>query len=126
MKKSDIRHILTRLGIAVVFVSIGMWEIIQPSYWSFYMPQFLSVIASTTTLTMIHGVAMLAIGLAVLLGIYVRIASALATLMMVFIVADLVIFFGFNDIVIRDIAILIMALSLFFDDTRWLALKKKW
>jgi len=124
LERARIRHLLTRISLAVVFLGIGVWEIIQPSYWSFYIPSFLTFVASAITLTMAHGVVLVIIGLAVLLGAYLKAASALATLMMLAIIGSLIISFGFNDIVIRDVAIFLIALSLFFDDTDYLRLKK--
>ena len=115
---------LTRISIAVVFVGIGIWEVVQPSYWSFYIPNFLTFIASAITLTMLHGVVLLILGIAILLGAYLRIAATLATLMMLLIIGNLLVSFGFNDIVIRDMAIFLVALSLVFDDTAYLRLKK--
>jgi hypothetical protein len=43
---------------------------------------------------------------------------------MLAIIGSLIISFGFNNIVIRDVAIFLIALSLFFDDTDYLRLKK--
>ena len=115
---------MTRISLAVVFVGIGVWEIIQPSYWSYNIPNFLTFIASAITLTIAHGAVLVIIGLAVLLGVYLRIAAALAVLMMLLIIGSLLISFGFSDIVIRDAAILLIAVALFFDDTEYLRLKK--
>lgn len=115
---------LTRISIAVVFVGIGIWEVVQPSYWSFYIPNFLIFIASALTLTTLHGIVMFALGLAILLGVYLRVSATLASIMMVLIIGDLIFSFGFNDIVIRDMAIFLVALSLVFDDTAYMRLKK--
>lgn len=122
MKSSELRHITIRLGLAFVFISIGIWEIVQPSYWSLYMPQFLAALGGASALTVIHGAVLLALGIAVLLGIYLRTAAALCALMMAAIVADVVLLFGFNDIVIRDVAILLMAVSLYLDDNNGMRL----
>ena len=48
----------------------------------------------------------------------------MAVLVMLSIVVSLTFYFGFNDIVIRDIAILLVAGSLFFDDTNYLRIRK--
>ncbi len=123
LNRAHVRHLLARISLAFVFISIGIWEIVQPSYWGMYVPPFFSAIIATNTFVMIHGMALVLIGTAVLLGIYLRVASALAVLVMLTIVASLTFYFGFNDIVIRDIAILLIAASLFFDDTEYLRVK---
>lgn len=122
MKSQEARHILTRLSLAVVFIGIGLWEIIQPSAWSFYVPAFIPLNANL--FTMMQGTALAIMGAGVLLGIYLRVFSALAALMMLAILVDLVMLFGFNDLVIRDSGVLLIALALFFDDVRYKRLTK--
>ena len=123
MDKADARHVLMRIGLAFVFISIGIWEIVQPSYWGMYVPPFLSAIIATNTFLEIHGSVLVVVGIAILLGAYLRIASALAVVIMLSIVISLIYYFGFNDIMIRDVAILMLAAALFFDDTRYMCLR---
>ena len=115
---------LMRFGLAFVFIGIGIWEIVQPSYWGMYVPPFFSAVITTNAFVEIHGVVLLVTGLAVLLGVYLRIASALAAIIMLSIVISLTYYFGFNDIVIRDVAILMLAAALFFDDADYMRLKR--
>ncbi len=122
MKRSALHSIAIRIGLAAVFLGIGIWEIVQPAYWSFYIPKFFTGLGGASTLTIVHGVVLLALGIAVLLGIYLRMTSALCALMMAAIIIDVIALFGFNDIVIRDIAILFMAVALYLDDNRSLVL----
>ena len=122
LKRQELRHILMRIALAFVFISIGIWEIVQPSYWSFYIPEFLTVLASATTLTMFHGAVMLILGIAVLLGIRLKVSAGLCSIMMIAIIGDLIAAFGFNDIVIRDIAILLLAVAIYLDDVKYLRL----
>lgn len=123
MDRNNLRHILTRLAIAVLFLGFGIWEIIQPGYWVAFVPTQLASLGAVTLVT-VHGIILLAIGLAVLLGIYLRIAAILATLVMIEIMATLVIESGFTDLVIRDAVVLILAASMVFDDTRYLTFTK--
>lgn len=58
-------------------------------------------------------------------GFYLRIFSALAVLMLVLIIFSLMYLTGFIQIVIRDAAILLLACSIFFDDTRYLCITKE-
>lgn len=121
VNRNNLRHILTRLAIAVLFVGFGAWEIIQPGYWIAFVPPQLASLGAITLVT-VHGVILLAIGLAVMLGIYLRIAAVLAALVMIEIMATLVFESGFTDLVIRDAVVLLLAVSMVFDDTRYLAL----
>ena len=125
MKSDNLRHLFSRLALASIFIAFGVWEIVQPSFWSYYVPSFLGTFVPIDTLVILHGSILLVIGLAVLLGVYLRVASAMAALMMLFIIADLVSVSGFSDLVVRDIVVLLLAVSLFFDDTRYLRLTRK-
>jgi uncharacterized membrane protein len=124
INNDNIRHILARIALAVIFIGIGIWEVVQPQYWNAFVPQFLSNIINANTLVGIHGVVLLIVGLAVLSGTYLRIASILAVLIMLEIMATLIFESGFTDLVIRDAAVLVLALSLAFDDTNYLRFKK--
>ncbi|MEM3839313.1 MAG: hypothetical protein QXF01_01905 [Candidatus Micrarchaeaceae archaeon] len=124
MNRSQARHLLTRISLAVVFVGIGIWEIAQPSYWGMFVPPFLAWLIATNLFVVIHGFALLAVGIAVLFGAYLRFSSAVAALIMLSIVVSLAYYFGFTDILIRDLAILFISLALFFDDTDYLRATK--
>ncbi len=125
LNRDQARHILTRLSLAVIFIGIGIWEILSPSYWSYYIPKFLANFANPLTLTMIHGVILVVLGLAVLIGAYLRTASILSALMMLSILVALITMFGFTDIMIRDLAVLLVAIALYFDDTQYLRINNK-
>ncbi len=121
----QIRHILMRLAVAVVFVAFGIWEIVQPSYWTAFVPSALSGLASATLLVNLHGMLLLLVGLAILFGAYLRFASALAVLIMLEVTVGLWLESGFTDLIVRDLALLIIAVALYFDDRRWLTITKK-
>lgn len=112
---TKIPRILARLGLASCFVTFGVWEIVAPTYWVSYMPSLAARIAEPSLLVRIHGAALLVVGLMVLLGILKRFSALAAVLIMISIVASLIVSSGFTEIVVRDIAILFLALSLFVD-----------
>ncbi len=87
-----------------------------------YLPLFALKFASAGTLLLLHGTLLIIVGLAVLAGVYLRVSSAIAVLIMLAILGDLIISFGFTDIVVRDLAILLIAAALYFDDTKYLRL----
>lgn len=124
MKNDQIRHILSRLALATIFVGFGLWEIIQPAYWTAFVPSFLSGVAPAVTLVLLHGIVLLVVGVAVLLGFYLRISSILAVLVMVEIIGTLMFESGFTDLVIRDVVVLLLAMSLVFDETDYLRIRK--
>ena len=54
-----------------------------------------------------------------------RVFSALAVLVMLEVIASLFILSGFTDVLVRDVAILLLAVSLFFDNARHYSLTKR-
>lgn len=105
-------------GVAFVFVSFGVWELINPMYWTGFVPTFL--MAHATTLVRIHGTILTIAGLWVLSRWKLRWAAILATLMMIEVSLGLLISSGFSSLFVRDLAILAAAASLFFErDARW-------
>ncbi len=125
MKKDRIRHLLTRFAVALVFMTFGIWEITNPRYWEGFLPSFLPAAISPSLIILAHGVLLLAIGIAILTGFYLRIFSALAAIMLILIILSLLYLTGFIQIVVRDSAILLLTCSIFFDDTRYLCITKE-
>ena len=116
MDKSKIRDYLLRGGVAFVFLSFGLWEIINPQYWISFIPFFLTQIVDSSTLVIIHGGFLTAIGVWIASGKQLKAASITAGAMLLGIIVELFITAGFSDIFVRDAAILVMIISLYFGD----------
>lgn len=121
MNRQQARHLLARASLAVAFIGIGLWEIVQPSYWLGYVPQFLNFLPADYVL-LAEGVVITSLGAAVLLGVYLKAVAGLSALMMLSVIASVIVSTGFTDIVIRDIALFLIAASLYFDDVAYLRL----
>ncbi|GEM_PF-1027266 len=107
-----ISHLLRRFGLAFCFVSFGIWELVNPAYWSGFVPPFMAHLIDPFLLVRMHGVALTVVGLAVLFGFLLRVSSALAVLIMLEILGSLWFEAGFTDIFVRDVAILFLAGSI--------------
>ena len=105
--------LVERAGLAFCFLSIGVWEVVRPEYWFGYMPSFLMGHVDMGLLVRFHGVILCLVGAAVLAGIYLRIASGAAVLMLLAIVGGLAVESGFSEIFLRDVAILALACAVF-------------
>ncbi len=117
---SKARHLLTRAAIGFVFVSFGLWELFDPQYWTGFVPNWVAAIIPSQTLVLFHGVVLLVLGVAILLGLWLRWTALLATLMLVEICAGLLLASGFSDLLVRDVGLLLFTLSMVFDDERCL------
>ena len=107
--------VIVRFGIFFLFLTFGIWEIIDPSYWIGFAPSFVAKSNLALLLVKIHGIILSIIGAGIFLSRkYVRFFAALSALMMLQIVVSLWLASGFSDLLVRDIAILIFAASLMF------------
>ncbi len=113
MTRERIPLLIERLGLAFCFLSIGLWELVDPAYWFGYVPSFAQPLGDMSVMVRIHGATLVLIAAAVLSGFRLRIASGLATLMLLQIVAVLALESGFTEILVRDIAILALAAAVF-------------
>lgn len=124
MRLRQLRHLLMRIGISLVFLIFGIWEITSPAHWASYVPSFLTSTQNTLTLVRIHGSLLLIIGLAILTGTYLRIAASLGSIILLLIIVSLMIDTGYIEIVVRDVALLFLAVSVALDEERYLTLTK--
>ena len=99
-----------RIGLAVVFLWIGIDTLLHPIVWLAWVPQWLlNIIPFSPTMFMyIHGSIEALLGLMLLVGFLTRKVSAVAAVML----AAIIVILGFNDLAARDFAILTIAVAL--------------
>jgi uncharacterized membrane protein YphA (DoxX/SURF4 family) len=124
MDTNKIRHLLGRIGVAMVFTIFGAWEIMKPAPWANYLPPFLATVGNPLTLITIHGAVMIIVGLAILTGFYLRIFAILAAIIILTIIITLIFLTGYADIVVRDTGLFFLVLSVAIDNERYLTLTK--
>ena len=124
IEKDDVRHILTRLAVAQVLIIFGIWEMVQPVYWNSFVPSFVSSFMNINLFVQLHGAFILILGVAILVGAYLRVSAVLAVLTTLAVIVFLLISSGFSDIIIRDIVIVLASASLIFDDNMYLRVTK--
>lgn len=107
-------RIIARFGILFLFLTFGIWEIIDPNYWIGFAPSFIAKSAGALLMIKIHGIVLSIIGAGIFFSRYVKFFAFLATMIMVQIVVSLWLASGFSDLLVRDVAILIFAISLMF------------
>jgi len=112
VERADVPYLLPRLGIAVVFVGFGVWELLNPGYWTVYVPTLLAGHAWTLRLVQLHGVVLTTTGAAVLLPRYARRGAAVATLVLAEICLDILLANGVTSILLRDVGLLAVAAAL--------------
>ncbi len=111
-----IRHYLSVFAIAFVFLAFGIWEMADPQYWISFVPKFASQLVNASTLDTLHGAVLAIIGVWLVSGWKQRIAAVFSSLIMLEIIIGLINLSGFSDLFVRDAALLLVSVSLFFDD----------
>ena len=107
MNRKDISLIILRIGLSVIFLYFGILALKDPSgqaaiWLNPKMEAIITSMVSPKTFMLFLGVAQVAVAAGCMLGIYARVASAGAVLLLAGIIVNL----GFNDIALRDFAIL--------------------
>lgn len=115
MKLDLVRKWLLVAAVSVVFLGFGVWELVNPQYWVSFLPSFLSGFAPLV-LVRLHGIALVLVAAWLLSGWKLRIAAVFATLLMLEINTSLLIEYGFSDLLIRDVGILLAAAALMFEN----------
>jgi hypothetical protein len=111
----DMKKLITRVGISFIFITFGAWEIIDPAYWSGFVPKFLEGLVDLFLAVRVHGIILLILGLGIMSGFQQKKFGIASTLTMGSVVFSLLVNFGFSDILVRDIVILLFASTLIFE-----------
>ncbi len=98
------------LGLGFVFFIFGLWQIINPSYWFYYLPLELNL--NTKFFFYLNGLFNLIVGLGLILNLSPLIFSFLAIIHLTGVILTI----NFSDITVRNIGLLIIALSLFLNN----------
>lgn len=100
--------VITRHAIGIPFLFIGIDQLIRPEFWYSYFPTwFVERMGSTASAVLYNGIFDVAIGILLIMGLFTRIVAAIASLHLMAVVITL----GYNDISIRDLGLLVVALS---------------
>ncbi|MFT4250745.1 MAG: DoxX family membrane protein [Candidatus Woesearchaeota archaeon] len=109
-----------RISIGALFLYFGVQALTQPLVAMSYIPAYAEFLANNTFIT-VYGVVEVLIGLALLIGIYVRYAALLAAALLVGVVIAL----GNNEVMYRDLVILFATLVLAYEPAHLWALKER-
>lgn len=111
-KGFNIGLFVLRLGLSVVLLWFGMNEVINPSQWTNYVPEYVTkfIPVGVFYFVLINGIIEIALGLMLLLGIATKLISLLVAIHLLAIVFSV----GYNEIGIRDFGLAMSALGLFF------------
>lgn len=115
MKKFAAKYpLVMRLFLGFVLLWFGVQEILNPRYWSGYVPQMAIDVLPIPILPFVqgHGVVLAFLAVCFFFRFHLRYVGVIALLVLLSIIGGLISMNGFNEIVVRDIGIFGLALSI--------------
>ena len=106
--------LIMRFSLAFVFGWFGISEILNPVYFSGYVPQIITEILPIPILPFVqgHGAVLVFLAVCFLFRFYLRYVGVLALLVLLSIIGGLISMNGFDEIVVRDIGLFGLALAI--------------
>jgi uncharacterized membrane protein YphA (DoxX/SURF4 family) len=98
------------LGLALAW--FGYHELVAPQLWTGYVPGVQTTSQFAIVLVLIHGWVLLMLAVAIIAGIALRLAAAIAALLLLQIVITLSVTGGLTDLTLRDVGVLGLAVCL--------------
>jgi len=114
------RHFLMRLGLGFVMCWFAVQELRTPSDWTVFVPSFVTDVSpvAVNQLVLLHGFLLLLAATSVVLGVFYLPGCLLASGLIVEILFGLWWDDGINDVVVRDLGLLALAVALAVDPVR--------
>ena len=103
-----------RLSLAFVFAWFGISEIFNPVYFSGYIPPFVKAFPffNANLFIQTHGIVLALLSLCLIFKFQLRLTGIFNILMLMQVIVVLLLISGFNEIVVRDIGLLGLAISI--------------
>jgi uncharacterized membrane protein YphA (DoxX/SURF4 family) len=104
-----------RVLLGLVLAWFGYHELVQPALWTGYVPGVSTTSTLATVLVLAHGWALLVLAVAIIAGVALRLAAAVAAVLLLQIVITLAVTGGLNDLTLRDVGVFGLAVCLTAD-----------
>jgi uncharacterized membrane protein YphA (DoxX/SURF4 family) len=101
-----------RVLLGLVLAWFGYHELVAPRLWTGYVPGVGASSQVAVVLVLAHGWVLLVLAVAIVAGVAVRLAAAVAALLVLQIVITLMVTGGLTDLALRDAGVLGLALCL--------------
>lgn len=111
-----------RVLLGLVFAWFGYHELVQPRFWTGYVPVLSQGSTLAMWLVLAHGWLLLVLAAALVFGVLPRLASIVGASLMLEVVVALTLAHGLSDVSMRDVGVLGLALVLAGQQQRRLVL----
>ncbi len=103
---------VARVLLGLVLAWFGYHELMTPQLWTGYVPGVAATSQIAIALVLVHGWVLLVLAVAIIAGVALRLAAAVAALFLLQIVVSLTISGGLTDLTLRDVGVLGLAICL--------------
>jgi len=100
-----------RFSLGAIFLYFGIQAILDPNTAMSYIPAYAEAIFANSTFILIWGIVEVLVGIALIVGVYVKYTSLIAAALLV----PIIISVGLNEVAYRDVVILLAAVHLAFE-----------
>jgi len=101
-----------RMLLGLVLAWFGYHELVAPRLWTGYVPGAGASSQVAVVMVLVHGWVLLVLAVAIVTGLALRLAAAVAALLVLQIVITLMVTGGLTDLTLRDAGVLGLALCL--------------
>jgi hypothetical protein len=113
MQRKGLPNLLLTLGLAFVFGYFGIDKLVHPDFWIGWIPLWMEGLLTFSRNGWLVLIGITEIFFALLILIPIRIVRQVGTVLIALHLVAILTQTGWNDIAVRDIGLLFMALSLF-------------
>lgn len=116
LNSTKLSHLILRLALAFVFIWFGTDKFIHPDYWlNAWTPVWFKEILDrlnfgALNFIYLNGIFEIVVGIGLVFNIFVKLFSFLAALFLTAVILTV----GFNEVIVRDVGLLGIALALLF------------
>ncbi len=103
--------VLARWLLGAVLLWFGFQELWSPRMWTGYVPVLPSAAGATVGLVLFHGALLTLLAVALVVGIAPRAAAAVGAVVLLEVILTLTVGHGLNDIAMRDVGVLGLAVA---------------
>ena len=102
---------ILRIGVSLVFLWFGINQVLDPNYFTSYLPDFILNFSNPVNFVIFNGIFEVIFGILLLLGLFTRLVSIILTLHLLGIIFSL----GYNEISVRDFGLMVSSFVVFLN-----------
>jgi uncharacterized membrane protein YphA (DoxX/SURF4 family) len=121
MLNKNIAPVILRYGLSLVFIWFGINQLLNPSNFLGYLPNFIFSSDYASTFVIINGLFEIILSLFLIAGKFTRIVAFILSLHLIGIIFEL----GYGEVAIRDFGLLVATLSIMFYGPDSLSMDKR-